>query len=88
MTTFEGSGIRGNMHANGTTAQFYMPSGLTFDATGTLIVFDYFNNAIRAITSTGDVSTVVSGFTFTVASILKQSVLTDLEIYFTGKIMS
>lgn len=56
----------GYADGNLTTAQFYGPKGLSFDATGNTYLADLGNNVIRKITTTGVVTTVagntIAGF--------------------------
>jgi surface protein len=61
VTTFAGSGNSGSTDATGTSASFYQPMGVAFDAAGNLAVADYFNGRIRTVTPGG----IVSTFAFT-----------------------
>lgn len=58
VTTVAGSpGLSGVTNANGTSARFNSPQGITLDLAGNLYVADSGNNAIRKIASNGDVTT-------------------------------
>lgn len=57
VSTFAGSGVAGYANGAGESAQFDQPIGLAINATGILFVADSNNNRIRAIDSTGAVST-------------------------------
>jgi len=58
VSTFAGTGARGNTDGPGSTATFVAPSGVAFDAQGNLFVADTGNNSIRKITPAGEVSTL------------------------------
>ncbi|MBC7388717.1 MAG: SMP-30/gluconolactonase/LRE family protein [Opitutaceae bacterium] len=47
-----------NTFYDGTPARFYYPYGLTLDANGNIYVADSYNQKVRKISSTGDVSTI------------------------------
>jgi len=55
------AGTRGTADGAGTAARFYYPRALAVAANGTVIVADTFNNAVRAITPAGVVSTLAGG---------------------------
>jgi sugar lactone lactonase YvrE len=57
VSTLAGSGMPGNSNGNGTAASFNLPRGIAVDANGNVYVADSFNNLIRKITPTGNVST-------------------------------
>lgn len=56
-----GSGAPGSANGNGAAASFYIPGGITIDASGNLYVTEFGNSQLRKITPTGDVSTIASG---------------------------
>lgn len=67
VSTIAGNGVAGYADGNGSAAQFNVPSEITIDAQGNLIVSDYWNHCIRKVTPAGDVTTIagtagVSGF--------------------------
>ncbi|KYG72216.1 hypothetical protein MB14_09250 [Roseivirga ehrenbergii] len=57
VSTFAGSGNNSYADGNGTSASFDFPSGIAIDATGNLFVTDFYNDRIRKITPSGEVST-------------------------------
>lgn len=58
VTTVAGStGLSGTTNANGSSARFNSPNGITVDASGNLHVADSGNHAIRRIAPNGDVTT-------------------------------
>jgi sugar lactone lactonase YvrE len=58
VTTIAGNGTAGYVDsADGASAEFYAPAGLTVDGQGNIYVADYGNNVIRKITTAGAVST-------------------------------
>ncbi len=61
VTTFAGSGIRGNLNGPGATAQFNDPVGLVVDGSGNVYVAEQGNHRIRKITPAGVVSTFAGG---------------------------
>lgn len=67
VSTLAGSGTLGSADGTGTAASFYRPNGIAIDPNGYLYVADLYNNKIRKITPSGDVSTFagtgVAGYT-------------------------
>lgn len=62
VTTLAGQSTQGSSDGQGTAASFYRPQGLAFDAaTDTIYVADNENNAIRAVTAAGVVTTLAGG---------------------------
>jgi sugar lactone lactonase YvrE len=61
VATFAGGVNAGFADGNAATARFDTPSGLAFDAQGSLYVADTANNAIRRISPTGEVTTLAGG---------------------------
>lgn len=59
VSTFAGSGLKGDADGIGKSASFYQPSDVAVDAKGNIYVSDAGNNKIRKITPSGDVSTLV-----------------------------
>ena len=58
VTTVAGSpGVSGTTNANGGSARFNSPNGITLDTAGNLYVADSGNHAIRKIATNGDVTT-------------------------------
>lgn len=58
VTTYAGSGTKGNADGTGTSASFSSPTGICADTLGNLYVADYSNFLIRRINSAGVVTTV------------------------------
>ena len=59
LTTVAGSTTSGFADGTGTAAKFYFPNGIAFDpASGDLYVADYFDCAIRQVTTAGVVTTI------------------------------
>ena len=63
VTTLAGSGTAGPANGNGAAAQFNTPYGVAVDSSGTVYVADNFNNMIRKISPTGDVTTLAGSVT-------------------------
>jgi hypothetical protein len=61
VSTFAGSGIRGNTDSSGVNASFSNPFGIAVDDFGNVFVADINNNSIRKITPQGDVTTLAGG---------------------------
>lgn len=61
--TFAGNGTSGSTDGNGTSAQFYQPSGITIDGNDNVYVVENFGQRIRKITPTGDVTTIAGNGT-------------------------
>ncbi|MFY7997388.1 MAG: hypothetical protein ACOVSW_02180, partial [Candidatus Kapaibacteriota bacterium] len=59
-TVFAGSGVSGFTNGLGTAAQFADPVAVAFDNANNLYVSDYFNNAIRRIDPSGNVTTLAA----------------------------
>ena len=57
VTTFAGS-TQGSLDGQGTTAKFYLPSGIVVDSSGNLYIVDRGNHRIRKITPDGNVTTI------------------------------
>jgi sugar lactone lactonase YvrE len=83
-STFAGTGVAGFADGSATTAQFNQPTGLALSSTGILYVADSKNHRIRAINSTGAVTTYSGlgtvGFTDGIASAARFSSPTGLAI--------
>lgn len=58
VTTYAGLGTAGAVDGTVSVAKFNGPTGVGVDALGNVFVADYYNNKIRKITTTDDVSTV------------------------------
>lgn len=61
VTTLAGDGVAGRRDGDGATARFNGPIGIAIDATGRLVVADTYNDAIRIVSSSGDVGTLAGG---------------------------
>ncbi|MFI5163358.1 MAG: NHL repeat-containing protein [Sphingobacteriales bacterium] len=57
VTTIAGTGAVGSANGAAATATFNYPTGVAIDANGAIYVADHSNNKIRAISSTGNVTT-------------------------------
>jgi sugar lactone lactonase YvrE/Tfp pilus assembly protein PilE len=58
VSTLAGSGTAGFADGTGAAAQFFQPTGVAVDASGTVYVADYYNCRIRKISPAGVVSTL------------------------------
>ncbi len=61
VSTHAGSASTGFSNGSGTSATFYLPSGVAIDGNGNAYVADLGNNAVRKITPAGVVSTFAGG---------------------------
>lgn len=59
VTTLAGNGVAGNTNGTGNAAQFNEPLGVTVDAAGNVYVADYINGALRKVTPSGVVTTLL-----------------------------
>lgn len=57
VSTFAGTGVAGSSDGNVSTAQFNGATGVCVDSFGNVFVADYYNNKIRKIDTSGEVST-------------------------------
>ncbi|MES2387895.1 MAG: hypothetical protein V4543_07820, partial [Bacteroidota bacterium] len=73
VSTIAGSGAAGLLNANGTSAKFYNPTDLAFDASGNIYVTDSYYSLIRKITPAGVVTTASSGVFSSPSGITKDS---------------
>ena len=58
VSTLAGSGLNGNEDGQGTAASFLSPAGVVVDGKGNVYVADSYNNRIRQITVSGNVTTL------------------------------
>ncbi len=58
VTTFAGDGVEGYRDGSSTTARFYYPRGIAFDADGNLLVVERGNHCVRKISVSGEVTTL------------------------------
>jgi len=68
VTTFAGTGSKGNASGSATTASFYYPSGVALDAAGNLYVADALNNLVRKIAADGTVSSLAGSGNLSITS--------------------
>jgi len=61
VTTLAGNGSSGSSDGSGSTARFNSPQGIVFDNGNNLYVTDNGNGALRRVTLTGTVSTLLTG---------------------------
>ena len=54
-------GESGNLDGSGTDARFNIPTGITVNTAGQMVVADYFNHAVRLVSEDGDVRTLAGG---------------------------
>ncbi len=58
VSTYAGTGAQGLTNGPASAATFYYPLGCTFDSDGNLYVCDTYNNVIREISASGNVTTL------------------------------
>jgi sugar lactone lactonase YvrE len=63
VSTFAGTGAAGSANGSASTASFFEPNAVRFDAAGNLYVADYGNSLIRVVTPAGMVTTLAEGVT-------------------------
>jgi sugar lactone lactonase YvrE len=63
VTTVAGTGAATSVDGSGSSATLYGPTGVAFDASGTLYVSEYFGQHIRKIVLTGSNPSVASSYT-------------------------
>ncbi len=70
VTTLAGkAGSFGSADGKGSAAQFNVPACVAVDSAGNVYVADSFNNAIRKVTSAGEVTTLVGKLTYSSGSV-------------------
>lgn len=57
VSTYAGTGSQGLQNGTASTATFHYPLGCTFDSNGNMYVSDTYNNVIRKISASGNVTT-------------------------------
>ena len=57
VTTLAGTGLAGSADGNGANAQFYYPAGVAVDSAGNVYVADFYNQTIRKIDTSSNVTT-------------------------------
>ena len=57
VSTYAGSGVKGNADGSQTTAQFNSPSAITMDSKGNFYVLEFNNHVLRKIDAQGNVTT-------------------------------
>lgn len=90
VSTFAGNKSQGFADAKGTSARFYYPTGITIDKNGNLYVADDYDDRIRKITPSGEVTTFAgtgdSGSTDGAANIAKFTSPTGIACDSTGNL--
>jgi sugar lactone lactonase YvrE len=92
VTTLAGTaGSSGSTDATGSAARFYNPIGVSVDTAGNVFVADYFNHAIRKVTSAGVVTTLagsagISGSTDATGSAARFNYPNGITVDTTGNV--